>query len=186
MRRKSSRRPTRAVFVRYVGSGRTRLASHSVGRDCIEPSLSASGRFVAYTCEARSKAKGLDQVYVTDLERGRVRLVSSRRGGRAGGGDSSRPSISASGRYVAFESYANDLGPDDEGRVVDVFVKDLKSGRVLLASRGDGNGPAGNAPSQKPSLSGDGRFVAFESRASNLVAEDSIRNSSVFRYQVLP
>jgi TolB protein len=176
------------IMVRDIRRGRTRVVSRGGERDCIEPSLAADGRFVAYTCEARSRAKGIDQVYVTDLARGRTALVSRGSGkkGRPGGGDSSHPSISANGRLVAFESYANDLGPRDEGRVTDVFVKNTRSGRVFLASRGDGDGAAGNAPSANPSISADGRFVSFESRSSNLTPEDSDRESSVFRYQVLP
>lgn len=176
------------IYVRDVRRGRTLLVSHQGGLDCVEPSLAADGRTVAYTCEAKSRAKGINQIYVTDLAGGRTSLVSAAAGrkGRPGGGDSAHPSISANGRLVAFESYANDLGPADNGRVVDVFVKDLKNGRVILASRASGGGPAANAGSGTPSLAADGRFVAFESRASNLTPEDSIRDSSVFRYQVLP
>jgi Tol biopolymer transport system component len=176
------------IIVRDIRRGRTKVVSPADGRDCVEPALAAAGRFVAYTCEAKSRNKGIDQIYVTDLARGRTTLVSSATGvnGRPGGGDSSVPSISANGRLVAFESYANDLGPKDGGRVVDVFVKDTKSGRVYLASRADGDGAAGNAPSENPSISSDGRFVSFGSSASNLTPEDSDRESSVFRYQVLP
>src|SRR4051794_36400332 len=124
------------IVVRDVRRGRTKVVSQLDGRDCVEPALAAAGRFVTYTCEAKSRAEGIDQIYVTDLARGGTTLVSSASGknGRAGGGDSSAPSISAAGRLVAFESYANDLGPKDGGRVVDVFVKDTKSGRVYLAS----------------------------------------------------
>jgi len=174
------------IVVRDVRRGRTRVVSPRGRRDCVEPSLAAAGRFVAYTCEARSRARGIDQVYVTDLVRRRTTLVSRSAGrrGRPGGGDSSHPSISANGRLVAFESYANDLGPRDEGRVTDVFVKNTRSGRVFLASRG--GGAAGNAPSANPSISADGRFVSFESRSSNLTPQDSDRESSVFRYQILP
>lgn len=175
-----------AIYIRDVRRGRTRVVSHAGDRDCVEPALAANGRRVAYTCKAEKRTNGIDQVYVTDLGRSRTSLVSARDGrrGRPGGGDSFDPSISANGRLVAFASYANDLGPKDEGRVTDVFVKDTRSGRVFLASAAGGR--AGNGPSANPSLSGDGRYVSFESKASNLVPEDSDRGVSVFRYQLLP
>jgi Tol biopolymer transport system component len=177
-----------AIKIRDLRRGRTTVVSHAGHRDCIEPSLSADGRSVAYTCQAERRSQGIDQVYVTDLAHSRTALVSRGAGkkGKPGGGDSSHPSISRDGRLVAFGSYANDLGPTDLGRVTDVFVKDMKTGRVLLASRASGNGAAGNASSINPSLSADGRYVSFESKASNLIPEDSDRNVSVFRYQVLP
>ena len=88
--------------------------------------------------------------------------------GAAGNGDSSNPSISADGRYVAFESYASNLAPADNSTTPDVFVRDMRSGRVFLASRASNDGPAANAPSANPSISADGRYVAFDSRGSNL------------------
>lgn len=175
-----------AIYVRDLERSRTEVVSRGGARDCVEPSLSADGRTVAYVCRAERRSKGVDQVYVTDLRTGRTSLGSSSARGKAGGGDSLNPSISANGRLLAFTSYSNDLGPRDEGRVTDVFVKDLRGGKVLLASRADGGGAAGNAPSADPSISADGRFVSFDSRASNLVPEDSDRNSSVFRYQIGP
>jgi Tol biopolymer transport system component len=115
-------------------------------------------------------------------------LVSRARGkrGAAGSGDSSNPSISANGRYVAFESYASNLGAADNSTIPDVFVRDMRSGRVFLASRGDGNGQAANAPSANPSISANGRYVAFDSRGSNLTPVDTLHTTSVFRYQLLP
>ena len=65
-------------------------------------------------------------------------------------------------------------------------MRDLRSGRVFLASRGSNGGAAANAPSQNPSISADGRFVAFDSRGSNLSPADTLHATSVFRYQLLP
>jgi Tol biopolymer transport system component len=84
---------------------------------------------------------------------------------------------------VAFQSYASNLGPHDNAAVPDVLVKDLRSGRLYLASRAKGAAVA-NAPSASPSISADGRFVAFNSKASNLSPEDTDQRIGVFRYQV--
>jgi Tol biopolymer transport system component len=124
---------------------------------------------------------------VRDLKTNRTVLASRAQGrhGAAANGDSSNPSISADGRYVAFESYASNLGPADNGTVPDVFVRDLRSGRVFLASRGADGGPAANAPSADPSISSDGRFVAFDSRGSNLSPADTLHATSCFPERLL-
>ena len=184
------------ISVRDMRRKVTPIASRASGRhgaianqDCGEPSFSASGRYVAFTSKATNLVRGDDRqvedVFVRDLKKHRTILVSRGAGphGAPGQGDSSRPSISADGRYVAFQSYADNLGPHDNGGVPDVFVKDLRTGRVYLASQGEGGTPA-NAPSASPSISPDGRFVAFNSKASNLSPDDTDHRIGVFRYQV--
>jgi hypothetical protein len=82
------------------------------------------------------------------------------------------PSISANGRYVAFQSGANNLVPDDTNGAFDVFVHDqhkVQTNRVSVAS----DGTEGNGWSWFPSISADGRYVAFKSWASNLVPDDT-------------
>jgi Tol biopolymer transport system component len=190
---------TPEIAVRDLKTKRTVFASRASGGhgalavdDCAEPALSANGRYVAFASKAKNLSQidkdSVEDIFVRDLETNRTVLVSRAKGkrGAAGSGDSSDPSISTSGRYVAFESYASNLGPADNGTIPDVFVRDLHSGRVFLASRGDGNGPTANAPSANPAISADGRFVAFDSRGSNLSAIDTLHLTSVFRYQLLP
>jgi Tol biopolymer transport system component len=186
------------VGVRDMKTKRTVYASRASGdgalaaADCSAPAISANGRFVASSSKARNLSRvdkdSVEDVFVRDLMTNRTVLVSRAQGkhGAAGSGDSSDPSISADGRYVAFQSYASNLGPADNSTIPDVFVRDLRSGRVFLASRGTGGGPAANAPSANPALSADGRFVAFDSRASNLNPADTLHATSVFRYQLLP
>ena len=83
---------------------------------------------------------------------------------------SDSPSISADGRYVAFASNADNLIANDaNGPTSDIFVKDLATGEVTLANW---PGVSANAGSYQPALSGNGRFVAFESDATNLVDGD--------------
>jgi Tol biopolymer transport system component len=185
------------VAVRDTKARRTTIASRAAGRhgafateDCNRPAISANGRYVVFSSEARNLSgadeNAVEDIFRRDLKTNRTELVSRARGkrGPGGNGDSSNASISANGRYVAFESYASNLGPAENGTVPDVFVRDMRSGRVFLASRGTG-GPA-NAPSDNPSISADGRYVAFDSRGSNLSPADTLHATSVFRYQLLP
>ncbi|MBL8539394.1 MAG: PD40 domain-containing protein, partial [Betaproteobacteria bacterium] len=89
------------------------------------------------------------------------------------------PVISASGRFIAFGSLASNLAFGETNVVQDVFVKDLLSGAVLRAST-DANGVQGNNTSFGPSISADGRYVAFLSNATNLVADDRSVVADVF------
>ncbi len=187
------------VAVRDMNGKQAVYASRADGRhgplataDCKLPVISANGRYVAFASKAKNLSRidkdSIEDVFVRDLKTNRTMLVSRAQGkrGAAGSGDSSNPSISAGGRYVAFESYASNLGPADNSTVPDVFVRDMRSGRVFLASRGADGGPAANAPSADPAISADGRFVAFDSRGSNLSPADTLHATSAFRYQLLP
>ena len=94
---------------------------------------------------------------------------------------SGSPSISGDGRFVAFETNATDLVPNDTNHRSDIFVFDRQTGtteRVSVAS----DGAQADLDSYHPSISGDGRYVAFESDASNLVAGDSNATSDIFVY----
>lgn len=185
------------VAVRDLKKRRTIFASRADGRhgplasgDCKRPAISANGRYVVFSSEGKNLSgadKGsVEDVFMRDLRAHRTLLVSRAPGkrGAGGNGDSSNASISADGRFVAFESYASNLGPSDSSAVPDVFVRDIRSGRVFLASKGQSG--AANAPSANPSISADGRFVAFDSRGSNLSPGDTLHATSVFRYQLLP
>ncbi len=90
------------------------------------------------------------------------------------------PSISANGRYVAFESPASDLiGNDKNGSTADIFVYDRKTKKTKLISRStDANGA--NGSSINPSISADGRFVAFSSTASDLIGNDGNSTQDAF------
>lgn len=103
-------------------------------------------------------------------------LVSRASGaaGDKGNNGSVAPSISADGRYVAFESVATNLHPDKTDGIRDVFVRDLHTGEVVLVSRASGpdgskaNLSAGFVGEAGPSISSDGRYVAFQSNATTL------------------
>jgi Tol biopolymer transport system component len=107
--------------------------------------------------------------------------VSVATGGAPGQGDvvGYKPAVSADGRIVAFASYAPNLVAGDTNDTIDVFVHDRQSGvttRVSVAS----DGTQGNDISEAPALSADGRYVAFESAASTLVAGDTNFTIDVF------
>lgn len=106
-------------------------------------------------------------------------LVSQSSGGEQGNGDSDEPTISADGRYVAFTSKASNLVNDDRNQVSDVFVRDLQTNETILISR-NSSGIQGNGRSANPSISADGRFIAFWSIASNLVNDDNNGMPDIF------
>ena len=143
------------------------------------PSLSADGHLVAYDSHARSPDAG--DVYVYDARTGTSTLVSVSPNGDLGNGHSEAPSLSADGRYVAFESTATNLvtgdvadptcGSDNWRFLMcgsDVFIRDLNSGITYLASVSSSEEP-GAGDSGGPSISADGTHVAFWSRATNFV-----------------
>src|SRR5215467_3488920 len=97
--------------------------------------------------------------------------------GAQGNSTSLKPAISADGRFVAFESTATNLDPaDPTDSKFDVYLRDLQASTTKLASRATGlAGAKGNDDSLDPSVSADGRFVAFSSAATNLDPADNDR-----------
>ncbi|MDT7943806.1 MAG: hypothetical protein RQ985_04565, partial [Dehalococcoidia bacterium] len=147
------------------------------------PSISADGRYVAFESIASNlvpgDTNGVSDVFVHDRLTGQTTRVSVASDGTQGHSASDHPSISADGRYVAFESFASNLVPGDTNGKRDVFVHDRLTGqtaRVSVAS----DGTQGNGDSIYPSISADGRYVAFVSGASNLVPGDANGNIDVF------
>jgi Tol biopolymer transport system component len=148
-------------------------------------SVSADGRYIVINSRATNMiAGGVDHkahLYVRDLVKGTTSIVDVSDSGAYGNGDSFGASISDDGRYVAFTSAATNLVPHDTATVFDVFVHDRVKNhteRVSLAS----NGQNGNAMSFRAEISGNGRYVAFTSLASNLVPGTTHHGSNVFVY----
>lgn len=166
------------VFLRDVVHARTELVSlgdqNQLGdADSLEPAISADGRFVAFFSYATNlvagDTNGRPDIFVRDRELGVTVCASVDLAGAPAGGR--YPSISADGRFVAFESTSPNLVTGDTNGARDVFVRDLALGvtsRVSVSS----NGVEGLGDSRDASISPDGRFVAFESLAANLVAGD--------------
>jgi len=134
------------------------------------PSISADGRYVAFQSNATNLVPGLsgsDQIFRKDLETGGVTLASCNKSGTPGDGDSYMPDITPDGRFVAFWGDSTNLSATATSGN-QVFRKDLETGGVVLCSANASGEPAeSNAPA--PSISADGRFVAFYSSATNLV-----------------
>ena len=134
------------------------------------PAVSTDGRYVAFSSQATNLVSGGTagyQVFRKDLATGAVALVSCDSAGIQGNSGSYAPAVSPDGRYVAFHSDATNLvTPATTGR--QVFRKDLATGEVLLVSC-DSAGVEGNGASEYASVSSGGRYVAFDSVATNLV-----------------
>jgi hypothetical protein len=107
--------------------------------------------------------------------------ASSSTAGAGGNSDSLAPSISGDGRYVAFYSYASDLVAGDTNGAADIFVYDRQNKSIARVSVGPGGAQANNQ-SLDPAISADGRFVAFQSSATNLVSGDGPGWPEIFVY----
>lgn len=177
------------IFVKDRQTGKTtRVSTDSAGRQgtyttdadtgvgAFSPSISGDGRYVAFRSRFNNlvpgDTNGYNDIFVKDLQTNQIRLVSTDSAGNPSNGTSYDPVISSDGRYVAFASAASNLVENDVLGAPDVFIKDLQTGvtiRVSVNSQGmqamDG---LFGTKSSRPSISADGRFVAFVSNGANL------------------
>jgi Tol biopolymer transport system component len=137
--------------------------------------ISADGSTVAFESTAQNVVAeptgSAAQVYTWDRRSGAMEVASKAYTGGAAGGGSGGLSISADGRFVAFASGSDTLVPNDHNQAQDVFVRDRKLGTTVRVSV-NSNGGEGNGKSDGPALSADGRYAAFESTSTNLLAAD--------------
>lgn len=189
------------IFVRDMIAGTTEVVStNSYGafstspfRSATKPAISGDGRYIAFTAVGSDFVAGdanseID-VFVKDRVTGTTTRVSTDSSGNQGlrrlnannlglpAADD--PSISADGRYVAFQSSFNNLVPDDTNEFIDIFVKDQATGITTRVSV-DSNGNQANGNSYDPDISADGRYVTFASAASNLVDGDVLGAPDIF------
>lgn len=179
----------RDVFVRDRSSGQTeRVSVSDRGAQANGPSqtsgdnpaISADGSVVAFDSEA-SNLVAADRNQRTDVfvrlrTEGTTELVSVSSAGEQGNGPSSNPTMDATGRWVAFQSLASNLVPNDRNGVSDIFVRDRQAGTTeRLCGAVEGNGPSSQA-----AMSADGQVVAFVSAATNLIANDTNGRLDVF------
>lgn len=144
-----------------------------------DPSVSADGRFVAFLSEATDLVPGDDNgvadVYVRDRQRAETIRVTVAADGTDSNGVSQEPRISANGRYVVFASLSTNLLEASEGVSggfgFQVFVRDLARERTHLVSV-NVSGGYGQGDSSQPSVSRNGRYIAFTSIAGDLVPDD--------------
>jgi Tol biopolymer transport system component len=169
------------VFVRDRASGTTeRVSVTNTGeegnQDSFGPAISPDARFVAFISQATNFVPGdgnwQSDIYVRDRQWGLTERASLTTTGEDPNNYSGSPSISADGRYVAFDSLASNLAPGDANGTTDVFVRDRETGMTEIVSISTAD-EIGNGSSNWPSISQDGRLVAFSSEASNLVSDDT-------------
>jgi Tol biopolymer transport system component len=140
------------------------------------PSITPDGRFVTFSSRATSLAAGTPNhdrdIFVRDRRFDTTERASLSSSGAQDNDESSAPTLSDDGRFVAFMSDATNLVARDTNGTTDVFVRDRQTDTTVRASV-DSSGLEADGPSTFPAVSGDGRFVAFQSRATNLVPLDT-------------
>jgi Tol biopolymer transport system component len=187
------------VFLRDRQEGITRLLSTTASGEPASgpsrnPSINGDGRVVVFESAAtdvfatRGGGLGPSGIYLIDLSSGMRTRVDVRHGTTSPAGPSVSPAISADGRYIAFAAKA-DLSCSawavcaddvrDRNGVNDVYVRDMQSNTIRRISRSHAGGDPDGA-SYDPAISGDGRFVAFVSEASNLTRGPKPRAAQVF------
>jgi len=178
------------VFVHDRDTGITELVS--INSDGIQanhlsfdPVISADGNAVAFVSSATNLVSDdLNEtwdIFVHDRTARITERVSVSSSGVEADRESAHPSISADGRFVVFESQATNLVPNDRNQRSDIFVRDRLTGFTERVSIGN-SGAEANSSSYFPSISADGLTVAFQSAASNLVADDKNNSDDVFVY----
>jgi Ca2+-binding RTX toxin-like protein len=178
----------RDIFVRdRLTNTTTRVSVDSAGnqayRSSGSASISADGRFVAFSSFDSNIVPGdtnsSQDVFVRDTLTNTTTRVSVNSAGNQGNSESGSPSISADGRFVAFTSRASNIVPGDTNNSYDLFVRDTLTNTTTRVSV-DSAGNQGNFESGSPSISADGRFVAFSSRASNIVPGQTNNTQNIF------
>jgi uncharacterized repeat protein (TIGR01451 family) len=168
------------VFVRDRLLGTTeRVTVNSAGEEADlggeGPAINADGRFVAFQSQAQNLVPGgnpfpfVDQVYVHDRETGTTEIISVNAAGQAGNSLNVQADISADGRFVVFSSFADNLVPGVQSGL-QVYLRDRVTGTIERISE-DAAGEPGDGSSVDPSISLDGRFVAFQTNSGNLIGD---------------
>ncbi len=174
------------IYVRDLSTNETILVSRASGVAGAKgtgfsefPVISGDGRRVAFRSEAPNLVAEdpdpVEDIYVRDLQTSETLLVSRAAGaGAKGNARSTFVSISADGNLIAFDSQSTNLHPEDTLPDADVYLRDMTTGAVELISRASGPAGAKAVPgSSEPAVSADGRYVAFQSAASNLDPDDT-------------
>jgi Tol biopolymer transport system component len=183
------------IYVRDLETGVTELVSASSDGAAATggvdgPSISANGRFVTFATAASNlvlnDTNTITDVFVHDRQTRVTTRVSVDSNGNEAmpPGGSASAVISASGRVIAFVSSTSNLVPRDVNNLADVFAHDLVSGRTVAVSVSSEGVPA-DRECYSPSVSGDGRYVAFVSSATNLVPHDPVPGPDTFIHDLV-
>ncbi len=178
---------TNQIFVRDLADGSLVEASSDAAGTFADAAsanadISGNGEFVVFESDA-TNLLGLDanpglDIYVKSLVDGGIQNASTDSAGGQGFGDSTNATISGNGRFVAFQSEASFV-VEDFDTAPDIYLKDLQTGELTLVTIND-DGIKANGTSFTPSISNDGRFIAFRSAADNLVAGDDNGRPDIF------
>ena len=147
--------------------------------DSVIPAISGDGNRVAFQSGANNLSNednnAVVNVFVRDIAAASNALVSRATGpgGAPGDDNSANADISPSGRYVSFQSAANNLSADDNNAVLNIFLRDLDDATTALVSRASGPGGAGGDAASVAASVADNARVAFSSSANNLSADDN-------------
>ena len=168
---------TRDVYVRDLDRSKTILVSRkSSGKAANDgsgddPAISGNGRFIAFSTDATNLPGGDGGIMIRDLEQGKTTLASrDSQGDPITGSSLGRATLSADGSVVAFEVNDDDL-PGADG-TLDVYVRDRARDKTILVSRASDGTPIDTNSVVYPSISGNGRFVAFSSDSDVLPGAD--------------
>lgn len=186
----------RDVFVWNYDSNIVTAVSENRGietdAEAFEPTISGDGNLIAFTSSASNLTSGVEgtstvNVYLRDMRSGAVTLVSkNEKTGKGGGG--SRPSISEDGSRIAFYNYFP-LTEEDKNNLWDIYVWQSgmpKLKRISKSASGTDKDQGDESASRivAPSISGNGRFVAFATTATNMVADDTNKLQDVFVVEI--
>jgi|GEM_PF-2746661 len=148
-----------------------------------EPKISRDGQWIVFVSEASNLVCGntntSSDIFVYNRSKELIQKISNPSYGQYTNDKSSSPYISANGNYIVYESSADNLVAKDVNKNQDIFLYDRETGQTELISVNSKNEQA-NGYSQTPSVSDDGRFVVFESSATNLVPGDDNEKSDIF------
>jgi len=176
------------IFVHDLQTGETKIVSNSyygLSADKISgsPSISSDGRFIAFHSYASNLVPGDTNnqvdIFVHDQQTNVTTRLSLAYDGTQPNDHSYSPSISADGRYVAFDSFASNLVQEDTNDQRDVFIVDRVTGQIQRLSVSS-DGIQGNGTSQDAFISASGRFVGFNSLSTNLVIGDTNETHDAF------
>jgi hypothetical protein len=166
-----------------TGGGQSNGASTS-------PSVSDDGRYIAFASTASNlvagDTNGVSDIFLRDRQTDTTIRISLATGGGQGNNNSTTPTISGNGRYISFWSAASNLVEGDTNNVGDIFVHDAKTGTTSRVSVDTDGVQANNVSAFVSALSNNGDLLAFESAASNLVANDTNNKSDVFLARAAP
>ncbi|MCA9905708.1 MAG: PD40 domain-containing protein, partial [Anaerolineae bacterium] len=153
--------------------------------DSVAPAVTSDGRYVAFQSAARNLLSAAVSttwaIFLRDTQTNETVIISVAPDGSAADAQSRLPAISADGRYIAYQSQATNLTNDEDTIIYDIFLFDRDTNETIRVSNSyDGGMPFGQ--SERAAISADGRYVAYDSVAPNIIPDDTNSFMDVFVY----